>query len=199
MEDNLKKISNRKDIISFFKTESKKQKYIKNYDIDFLNFDLKKDKKNKIIAIQKDYNKNIKVLKNEKKKEQLYYSYIGRFGKKIEPIFKPLGFDWRIDIALFGALSAKEIFISQLGVIFASEKKEGNRFILQKKLKKNYSKATALSILVFILISAPCIASITMTKKETNSYKFAIFQFFFLTFFAYIVSFVVHKIGNFFI
>ena len=67
----------------------------------------------------KSYNKKIKALKNENKRVSLYNSYIGKIGRFIEPIFKPLGFDWKIDIALLGALSAKEIFISQISVIYS--------------------------------------------------------------------------------
>ena len=185
-----------------FYKESERKKFIRNYDINLLkDKDLQNEitpfEREKIISLQKEFNKEIDFFKKEKRKKMLYHSYIGRFGKVIEPIFKPLGFDWRIDIALFGALSAKEIFISQLGVIFAVGEESFNGMALQKKLKENYSPLTGLCVLLFILISAPCLATIVMTKRETNSWGLAIFQLIGLTLFAYFIAFLVYQIGIF--
>jgi ferrous iron transport protein B len=185
-----------------FYKESERKKFIRNYNIDLLKYEeiqreVKPKKRKEIITLQNEFNSKTDILKNEKRKSALYHSYIGRFGKAIEPLFKPLGFDWRIDIALFGALSAKEIFISQLGVIFAVGEESFNGVALQKKLRESYSPLTGLCVLLFILISAPCLATIVMTKRETNSWGLAIFQLIGLTLFAYFIAFLVHQIGIF--
>ncbi|MFA6119013.1 MAG: ferrous iron transport protein B [Parachlamydiales bacterium] len=130
-------------------------------------------------------------------KDDISKTYIGKIGKTIEPVFKPLGFDWKINASLLGSLASKEVFVSQLGIIYAiKDNKETH--VIQRRLQEDYTPIGAFSIMLFILISTPCLATIAITKKETKSYKWALFQIVYLTILAYGVSFFVYRVGLFF-
>jgi len=126
----------------------------------------------------------------------LKYSVVGRVGSAMEPAIKPLGFDWKIGTALVGATAAKEVFVSQLGIVYAVGDVEEGAHNLRRQLQDNYSALTGFCIMLFCLISAPCVATIAMTKQETNSWGWALFQFFALTALAYVITLVVFQIGS---
>ncbi|NGX41361.1 MAG: Ferrous iron transport protein B [Candidatus Anoxychlamydiales bacterium] len=132
------------------------------------------------------------------KSKDISESYMGKIGKAMTPIFKPLGFDWKVNTALIGSFAAKEVFISQIGVIYAV-KDSDDTISLQNSLKNDYSALQAYCIMLFVLISAPCIATIAITRKETGSHKWAFFQLGYLTLLAYIVSLFAYQIGSIFI
>ncbi|MFQ6036556.1 MAG: ferrous iron transport protein B [Sedimentisphaerales bacterium] len=137
---------------------------------------------------------------------KLEHSIVGRLGRTIEPILKPLGFDWKIGTALIGATAAKEVFVSQLAIVYAvgsrgagaldsiGKSAEGG---LRQKLQANYSPLTGFCIMLFCLIYAPCIATVAMTKQETRTWLWALFQFFSLTALAYVVTLIVYQVGSF--
>jgi ferrous iron transport protein B len=126
----------------------------------------------------------------------LKYSIVGRVGMAMEPAVKPLGFDWKIGTALIGAMAAKEVFVSQLGIVYAVGNGEGGTQNLRKQLQNSYSALTGFCIMLFCLISAPCAATVAMTRHETNSWRWAIFQFAALTALAYIITLIVFQIGE---
>jgi len=133
------------------------------------------------------------------RQKQLAYSAVGRLGKTIEPALTPLGFDWKIGTALIGATAAKEVFVSQLGIVYAVGSADESSQTLREKLQTNYTPLTGFCVMLFCLISAPCVATIVMTKKETNSWRWAIFQFAGLTALAYFVTLIVYQLGSFLI
>lgn len=132
----------------------------------------------------------------QRQQAELKYSVVGRVGSAMEPAIKPLGFDWKIGTALVGAMAAKEVFVSQLSIVYAVGDAEKGTQTLRKQLQDNYSPLTGFCIMLFCLISAPCVATIAMTKQETNSWPWAIFQFLSLTVLAYVVTFIVYQIGS---
>jgi ferrous iron transport protein B len=125
----------------------------------------------------------------------LEHSIIGRVGQFIEPAIKPLGFDWRIGTALIGATAAKEVFVSQLSIVYATGS-EGNADMLREKLRANYTPLVGFCILLFALISSPCVATVAMTRQETDSWGWAAFQFIGLTVLAYGVTLIVFQVGR---
>jgi len=127
---------------------------------------------------------------------KLEHSVIGTLGQAIEPVIKPLGFDWKIGTALIGATAAKEVFISQLAIVYAVGSADEGTSTLRQQLRANYTPLTGFCIMLFCLIYAPCVATIVMTKHETNSWRWAMFQFFGLTVLAYIVTLAVYQIGS---
>ena len=127
---------------------------------------------------------------------KLEHSVIGRLGQAIEPVIKPLGFDWKIGTALIGATAAKEVFVSQLAIVYAVGSADEGTTTLRQQLRTNYTPLTGFCIMLFCLIYAPCVATIAITKQETNSWGWAMFQFFSLTTLAYIITLAVYQIGS---
>ena len=127
--------------------------------------------------------------------ETLEYTAIGRLGKAIEPVIRPLGFDWRVGTALVGAFAAKEVFVAQMGIVFslgsADEGSEG----LRQTLRENYTPLQGLAMMLFCLLSAPCVATIAATKRETDSWSWAIGMLLGMTAVAWIVTFAVYRLG----
>ena len=130
---------------------------------------------------------------------RLESSVIGRIGRAIEPAVKPLGFDWKIGTALIGATAAKEVFISQLAMVYAVGSDDESSQTLREKLQANYTPLTGFCIMLFCLISAPCVATLAICRRETGSWRWALFQFFGLTSLAYVITFVVYQVGSFLI
>jgi len=124
-------------------------------------------------------------------------SYIGRIGHALEPVLRPMGFDWRIGTALTGAFVAKEVFIAQLGVVFAVGEYGSSAVALRRQLRDNYSPLVAVCILLFILISMPCMATVAVMRAESGSWGWALFQLGGLTLLAYGVTTVVYQVGSF--
>ena len=126
--------------------------------------------------------------------ERMTHSYAGRIGRWLEPAIRPLGFDWRIGTALIGAFAAKEVFVAQMGIVFSIG--EQNLSTLRERLRAEYSPITAFSLLLFCLLSAPCMATIAVTRQEAGGWRWAALQFFGLTAVAYAVSLVVYQVGS---
>ena len=135
------------------------------------------------------------VLENSRQMEVFTHTVTGRLGKFLEPAMEPLGFDWRVTTALMGAIAAKEVFVSQMGVVFAVGQADEDSSTLREKLKENYTPLQGLAMMLFALISAPCVATIVATKKETESWKWAMIQLFGLTVLAYTVTLIVYQVG----
>ena len=129
-------------------------------------------------------------------KLSLETSLIGRVGKAIEPVLRPLGFDWKIGTALIGATAAKEVFVSQLGIVYAVGDDEEQSLTLREKLQANYTPLTGFCIMLFCLIYAPCVATLAMTRQETHSWRWPILQFTGLTVLAYVLTLFVYQVGS---
>jgi ferrous iron transport protein B len=127
---------------------------------------------------------------------ELSHTVAGRVGHAMEPFIKPLGFDWRIGTAMIGAFAAKEVFVAQMGIVYsvgtADEKSES----LRAKLRANYSPLVGFCIMLYMLVSAPCMATIAVTKRESNSWKWALFQLGGLTVMAYVLTLLVFQGGT---
>jgi ferrous iron transport protein B len=129
-------------------------------------------------------------------KVKLEYSVIGRIGRTIEPAIEPLGFDWKIGTALIGATAAKEVFVSQLAIVYAVGSEDEGSQTLREKLQANYTTLTGFCVMLFCLIYAPCVATVVMTRRETGSWAWAAFQFFTLTALAYALTLIVYQLGT---
>ena len=145
---------------------------------------------------EEELTEKLEALQMKQQSDELAYSITGRIGKALEPALKPLGFDWRIGAAMIGAFAAKEVFVAQLGIVYSVGEADEESQTLRDKLKENYTPLIALSIMLFALISAPCMATIAVTKRETNSWGWALGQLAGLTIAAYIVSLLVYQIGK---
>ena len=136
------------------------------------------------------------ALEASKQAEALEYTAIGRIGKAIEPVIRPLGFDWRVGTALVGAFAAKEVFVAQMGIVFSLGKADEDPNTLRQTLRKHYVPLQGLAMLLFCLLSAPCVATIAAAKRETNSWGWALGMLLGMTAIAWIVTFAAFQIGR---
>ena len=142
-------------------------------------------------------------------REQQEQSYIGRIGKAVEPVFRPQGFDWKLDVGLISGVGAKEIVASTMGVLynnndsFGDDKsyndQSGKYEILHKQMTADGIRPlTAYCFLLFVLLYFPCLATIAAIKGETGSWRWAGFAAIYTTLVAWIVSAAVYQVGTFF-
>ena len=125
--------------------------------------------------------------------EQQENSYIGQIGKAIEPVIKPLGFDWKLGIGLISGVGAKELVVSTLGVLYTNE---GDVENVNLSDRIPITPLVALAYMLFVLIYFPCIATFAAIKQESGSWKWAIFAAGFTTGLAWLVAFTVFQIGS---
>jgi len=144
---------------------------------------------------------------------RLEASYAGKLGKFVEPVFRPLGYDWKISIALLTSFAAREVFTGTLAVLYNLGSAEGDinnreenaaKTTLRTEMRKEtyaddptrpvYTLATALSLLVFYALAMQCFSTLAVVRRETGSWKWAILQFFFMTGLAYLFAWAVYNI-----
>jgi ferrous iron transport protein B len=130
-------------------------------------------------------------------------SYAGRLGKAIEPVFEPLGFDWKLDIGIIGAFAAREVFVSTLGLVYGVEDADETATPLRDKLraetvggKPRYTPLVGLSLMVFFALACQCMSTLAVVKRETRSWRWPAFLFAYMTVLAYAASFVVYQGGK---
>ncbi|HLA39265.1 MAG TPA: ferrous iron transport protein B [Candidatus Glassbacteria bacterium] len=132
-----------------------------------------------------------------KNQEQLAYSLAGRMGHGLEYVLKPLGLDWKIATALVGAFAAKEVFVAQMGIIYAVGDSEGGGApTLRQSLRHDYSTLMAVCIMLFCLIGTPCMATLAVTRKESGGWGWAWLQWGGLTALAYLITLAVYQFGT---
>ena len=141
-----------------------------------------------------DENQKIDKAQNSEKLEQ---SYAAMFGKAINPVLKPLGFDWKIGVSLVAGLAAKEVVVSTLGTIYAVGGDTDHPQALTDYLQNDphFTPLIALTLMLFILIYPPCIAALAVIKRETGSWKWMLFMFCYENAFAWIACFIFYNIG----
>lgn len=129
-------------------------------------------------------------------------SYIGHFGKSIEPAIRPLGYDWKIGIALITSFAAREVFVGTMATIYSigsAETGDDFEYAIKDRMAKEinpitgepvYTMATSLSLLLFYVFAMQCMSTLAVVKRETNSWKWPIIQFTFMTVLAYLSAFI---------
>jgi ferrous iron transport protein B len=141
----------------------------------------------------------------EQKAVQLEQSYGGQLGKAIEPAIAPLGFDWKIGVGIVGAFAAREVFVSTLGIVNAvgddaDERSEPLRKALREAKKpdgtKAYTPLVALSLMVFFALAMQCMSTLAVVRRETQSLRWPLFLFGYMTVLAWCASFLVYQGGR---
>jgi len=134
---------------------------------------------------------------------KLEHSYIGIMGKSIEPAIKPLGYDWKVGIALITSFAAREVFVGTLATIYSVENDDENTSTIKEKMRNDINQNTGektfnfpvgVSLLVFYAFAMQCMATLAIVKKETNTWKWPLIQLFGMSGLAYICSFIVYQI-----
>ncbi|MDR1102585.1 MAG: ferrous iron transport protein B [Tannerella sp.] len=149
----------------------------------------------------------IDELERVKAIEHQQNSYIGRLGQAVQPVLQPLGFDWKISISLLTGMAAKEVVVSTLSVLYTGEDEDAGGAQLTERLKQSrdargnpvFTPLVALSLMFFVLIYFPCIATVTAIVKESRSWKWGLFVIGYTCILAWAVAFAVHQAGRLFI
>ena len=152
--------------------------------------------------LQQDPGKKTEIEKL-KKTELLQTSFAGTLGKAIEPAIRPLGYDWKIGIALITSFAAREVFVGTMATLYSvGEDKASNNSTLRQKMNaavredgtKVYTLAAGLSLLVFYVLAMQCMSTLAVVKRETRSWKWPAIQLLYMTGLAYLMSFVVFQL-----
>jgi ferrous iron transport protein B len=160
--------------------------------------------------LEKKYSSQIASAQNDKEKselekkmqaEKLEASYAGILGKKIEPAIKPLGFDWKIGIALITSFAAREVFVGTMATIYSANDDENTDSIREKLLKEKdpetgrpvYNSAVCWSLLIFYAFAMQCMSTMAVVYRETKSFKWMFGQLIYMTGLAYLWSFIVFQ------
>lgn len=131
--------------------------------------------------------------------EKLENSYAGILGKAIEPSIEPLGFDWKIGIAIITSFAAREVFVGTMATLYSAD--ETNEATLREKMDnavradgtKLYTSATGLSLMIFYVFAMQCMSTLAIVRRETGTWKWPLFQLFYMTSIAYVLSFIVYR------
>ena len=158
----------------------------------------------KHLDVEESYNKKIELaindeekisLKNELSLYNLENSYLGYIGKFTEPLFTPLGFDWRMSVALETGLAAKEIVVSTLSILYGlGEENDETSDSLKEKIVNNISFESAISFIVFVMIYLPCLAASMVFTREAGGWKYLGYLFIFTTSTAWTMSFITYNV-----
>lgn len=140
------------------------------------------------------------VLEKEKQSALLQHSYAGIMGRAIEPVIKPLGYDWKIGIALITSFAAREVFVGTMATLYSVEGGEENEQTLRNKMNtavksdgsKVYSLASGVSLMIFYLLAMQCMSTLAVVKRETQGWKWPIIQLLYMTGLAYILSMIAY-------
>jgi ferrous iron transport protein B len=142
-------------------------------------------------------------LNKQRKTELLQSSFAGTLGKAIEPAIRPLGYDWKIGIALITSFAAREVFVGTMATLYSvGENADANNSTLREKMAaavksdgtKVYTLATGLSLMIFYVLAMQCMSTLAVVKRETRSWKWPMIQLVYMTGLAYLMSWIVYVI-----
>ncbi|MFW5739399.1 MAG: ferrous iron transport protein B [Myxococcota bacterium] len=150
----------------------------------------------------------ITAIRAEERMQEAAYSIAGRAGRLLEPVMQPAGFDWKINVALFSGVAAKEVIISTMGIVYGigeadadAESDELRATPLKDRLRNDpsYSPLSVLALMVFVMVYVPCIATLAVTRKELGSIKWPAFMAGFTLIVAYVLAVAVYQVGRLFV
>jgi ferrous iron transport protein B len=202
-------------VVWFFSNFPRTIKYSLDYDSEISKTEIKYDALKtetelssplQLASIETAKKEAIQHLVAEKKSEKQSKSVIGIIGHTIEPVIKPLGFDWRLGVSILSGLAAKEVVVSTLSILFQADSTTGENSLVDKLRdhgslsgQKPFTPLIAFSFMLFILTYFPCIGVIVAIRKESGSWKWAAFVVFYTTTIAWLLSFTVYQVGRLFL
>lgn len=159
-----------------------------------------KNVESKYATLIQKHPEDSKILTKQMSSEKLQNSYAGILGKSIEPAIRPLGYDWKIGIAIISSIAAREVFVGTMATLYSVEENDDSS--LRQKLQgakhadgsKVYTLPAAVSLMIFYVLAMQCMSTLAVVKRETKSWKWPVFQFFYMTGLAYVMSLLVYQI-----
>ena len=150
-----------------------------------------------------NYPENKKLYNTERSSELLESSYAGIMGRAIEPVIKPLGYDWKIGIAIITSFAAREVFVGTMATLYSvGDGADENSSTLRNKMQSArrsdgtpvYTPATGISLLIFYLLAMQCMSTLAVVKRETGSWKWPLIQLLYMTGLAYLFSLIIYQV-----
>jgi len=149
----------------------------------------------------------LKELENQEAGEKLKNSFAGRMGRIIEPLIAPLGFDWKIGIGIISSFAAREVFVSTMSIVYnvgEGEDEESQTRTLAETLGQQkrsdgtlvYTRLTSVSLMVFYVLALQCISTVAVVRRETNSWKWPVFQWVYMGVLAWVLAFITYQGGK---
>src|SRR4029079_18927727 len=146
-------------------------------------------------------------LDNEAAGERLRQNFAGRLGRLIEPVIRPLGFDWKMGIGIISSFAAREVFVSTMSTVYnvgEADKSAASMSDLQKTLQAQrrpdgsivYRPLTALTLMVFYVFALQCVSTVAIVRRETNSWKWPVFQWAYMGALAWLFAFITYQGGR---
>ena len=147
-------------------------------------------------------NANVEQLDKEYGSARLENSYAGILGKSIEPVITPLGYDWKIGIALITSFAAREVFVGTMATLYSVGDQDEGELRLRDKMKAArkddgtpvYTLASGLSLMIFYVFAMQCMSTLAVVKRETKTWKWPIIQLIYMTALAYVMSLIVYQL-----
>lgn len=141
-------------------------------------------------------------LNKEYNTAKLESSYAGILGKTIEPLITPLGYDWKIGIALITSFAAREVFVGTMATLYSVGDDDTGSLVLKEKMKAAkrpdgtpvFNLASGLSLMIFYVFAMQCMSTLVIVKKETKTWKWPIIQLIYMTGLAYVMSWIVYQL-----
>jgi ferrous iron transport protein B len=136
--------------------------------------------------------------------EQLRYSIAGRFGHLIEPVIRPLGYDWKMGVGLVGAFAAREVFVSTMGIVYsAGDSTDDTATLSQAMMLDRYrdgrpvwTPLVAVSLLIWFVLAMQCMSTLAIVRRETSSWRWPIAMLVYMNALAYVACLVVYQTGR---
>lgn len=149
---------------------------------------------------------SLRTIDDELAGAQLRHSLLGRMGKAIEPVLAPLGFDWRVGVGVLASFAAREVFVSTMGVVFnagGGDDEESLRKRMQTSVwdsgpragRRLFTPLSGISLMVFYVLCCQCASTLAVIGRETNSWRWPVFAFGYMTALAYLASLLVYQVG----
>jgi ferrous iron transport protein B len=158
-------------------------------------------------AIASNDSAQLAALEKEQQGEKLRYSFAGRMGRAIEPVIAPLGFDWKIGIGIVSSFAAREVFVSTMSTVYNLGQGQNSEAItpsLAKTLREQkrpdgslvYTPLTAVTLMVFYVFALQCVSTVAIVRRETNSWKWPVFQWLYMGALAWGLAFLTYQGGR---
>jgi ferrous iron transport protein B len=148
----------------------------------------------------------LRKLREEEAGAKLRHSFAGMMGRAIEPIIKPLGFDWKMGIGIVGSFAAREVFVSTMSTVYnvGSDNSDSGTGSLAKTLRDQkhddgspvYTTLVAVTLMVFYVFALQCVSTVAIVRRETNSWKWPVFQWVYMGILAWGFAFATYHIGK---
>jgi ferrous iron transport protein B len=172
--------------------------FSKDYDAEIAGVQAKIEVQEESAPASEELEQRIADLEIARESERVEKSYIGRIGKVLEPVFRPLAFDWRNDVALLTGFVAKEIVVSTMGVLYqvGPEEDEVSEGLIQALRNSGMTQLVSYAFMAFVLIYTPCLGTIAVIRRETNSLGWTAFSVGYALVLAWVVAFMIVRVGS---